>query len=134
MKTLVGNKIKKLRELKNYSQEYMAQELGMTPAGYSKIERDETEITLTRLNEIAKILGVDSQNILNFDEKQIFNFNNSHQNTVGNREAHVYHNDKLVDHLEKEVAHLRTENTRLRISLQISVQTNRKKGPLSIST
>ena len=113
MKTLVGNKIKKLRELKNYSQEYMAQHMGITPAGYSKIERDETELTLTRLNEIAKILEVDTQTILNFDEKQIFNFNNSHQNTVGNREAYVYYDDKMITHLKEEAAHLRNENTRL---------------------
>jgi transcriptional regulator with XRE-family HTH domain len=54
MKTLVGNKIKKLRELKNYTQEYMAQQMNLTPAGYSKLERDETEMTLNRLDEIAK--------------------------------------------------------------------------------
>ncbi len=113
MKTSVGIKIRKLRELKEYSQEYMAQQMSITASAYSKLERDETDMTLNRLNEIAKILGVDTQTIMNFDEKQIFNITNSHQNAIGNREAHVYNNDKLVEHLEKEVAHLRNENTRL---------------------
>jgi transcriptional regulator with XRE-family HTH domain len=113
MKTLVGNKIKKMRELNNFTQEGMAQKLNISPAAYSKLERDETEMTLSRLDEIAKIFKVDTQTILNFDEKQIFNITNSHQNAIGNREAHVYHNDKLVEHLEKEVVHLRNENTRL---------------------
>ena len=113
MKTLVGNKIRTLRDIKGYSQEYMAQQMSMTASAYSKLERDETEMTLNRLVEIAKILGVDTQTILNFDEKQIFNFHNSHQNTVGNREAHVHYNDKVIEVLEKDNAHLRNENTRL---------------------
>ncbi|MDR0802540.1 MAG: helix-turn-helix domain-containing protein, partial [Fluviicola sp.] len=34
----VGQKIKKLRELKNFTQEYMANRLEMTQPSYSKIE------------------------------------------------------------------------------------------------
>ncbi len=70
-------------------------------------------VNLARLAEIAKILEVEPNTILNFDEKQIFNFHNSHQNTVGNREAHVHYNDKVIEVLEKDNAHLRNENTRL---------------------
>jgi transcriptional regulator with XRE-family HTH domain len=113
MKTLVGNKIKKLRELNNLTQEGMAQKLNISPAAYSKLERDETEMTLSRLDEIAKIFQTDTQTIMNFDEKQIFNFNNSHKNTVGNQEAHVHYDDKAIEILEKDIAHLRTENSRL---------------------
>jgi transcriptional regulator with XRE-family HTH domain len=52
----VGNKIKKIRELKNYTQEFMANELSMSISNYSKIERDEISITLDRLEEIAIVL------------------------------------------------------------------------------
>ena len=113
MKTLVGNKIRMLRDMKGYSQEDMAREMNITASAYSKLERDETDIKLNQLVQIAKILGVDAQTILNFDEKQIFNFHNSHQNTVGNREAHVYHNDKLIEVLQTQLAHSQSENTRL---------------------
>ena len=113
MKTLVGNKIRMLRDMKGYSQEYMAEQMHITASAYSKLERDETNITLNQLAEIAKISEVDTQYILNFDEKQIFNFHNSRQNTVGNREAHVHYNDKVIKVLEKDNAHLRSENTRL---------------------
>ena len=75
----VGNKIKKIRELKNYTQEYMANELSMSISNYSKIERDEISITLDRLDEIATILKMKFQDILAFDEKNVFNFiNNPH--------------------------------------------------------
>ncbi len=42
----VGNKIKQLRELRNYTQQYMADRLNMSLTGYGKIERDSTDISL----------------------------------------------------------------------------------------
>ncbi|HRP59917.1 MAG TPA: helix-turn-helix transcriptional regulator, partial [Vicingus sp.] len=69
----IGNTIKKLRELKNYTQSYMSERLNMSLSGYSKIERDETDISLKRLRQIAEILETDYSNILNFDESKIFN-------------------------------------------------------------
>lgn len=109
----IGHKIKKLRELKNYTQEYMAQNLGLTPAGYNKIEREETDISVNRLADIAKILEVDISTIWHFDENKIFNITHSHQNAIGNYQARIYNNDKLVEHLEKEISYLRNENSKL---------------------
>ncbi|HXA02953.1 MAG TPA: helix-turn-helix transcriptional regulator, partial [Cytophagaceae bacterium] len=40
----VGSKIKKIRELRNYTQEYMADRLQMSQSGYSKIETDEVDV------------------------------------------------------------------------------------------
>jgi len=41
----IGQKIKKLRELKNLTQEYMAEQLGMkNQSSYSKLESGETDI------------------------------------------------------------------------------------------
>jgi transcriptional regulator with XRE-family HTH domain len=56
----VGHKIRMQRLGKNYSQEYMAFMLEISQPAYSKIERDETEISLKRLYEIAEILQVDA--------------------------------------------------------------------------
>lgn len=42
----IGMKIRKLRERRNFTQEYVAQKLKMTAAGYSKIERDVTDVTM----------------------------------------------------------------------------------------
>ena len=62
----VGIKIRKLRELKGYSQEYVASQLGMVQTNYSKIERGETkDMTVKRLEEIAKVLEVTPATILN---------------------------------------------------------------------
>ncbi|MFC6194347.1 helix-turn-helix domain-containing protein [Dyadobacter subterraneus] len=45
----------------------------MTQAGYGKIERDESEVSYPRLVRIAEILKVKVEDIMNFNEKMIFN-------------------------------------------------------------
>lgn len=74
---IVGEKIKKIRELRNFTQEYMADRLEMTQAGYSKIERGQTDLSMSKLDEIAKILEVRVEDIITFDQQKFFNsFNN----------------------------------------------------------
>ncbi len=69
----IGSKIKKLRELKGLSQENIAEELEMSTTGYGRIERDEVDVTLDKLNRISGILGMRVEDIINFDEKIVFN-------------------------------------------------------------
>ena len=71
----IGQKIKMLREVKNYTQEYMADKIGLAQSNYSKIERDETDITLTRLQKISEVLGVNTDDLINLSEPCIFNNN-----------------------------------------------------------
>jgi transcriptional regulator with XRE-family HTH domain len=68
----LGEKIKKLRELKNYTQQYMANQLEISQSGYGKIERNETDISITKLEKIAGILQTDIVSILIFEDKHIF--------------------------------------------------------------
>jgi transcriptional regulator with XRE-family HTH domain len=73
----IGKKIKQLRELRNFTQAHMAKELGLSLGGYGKIERDETDISLSRLQKIVDVLKTDMGTILSFDSKQVFNqYNN----------------------------------------------------------
>ncbi|MFN3917145.1 MAG: helix-turn-helix domain-containing protein [Flavobacteriales bacterium] len=106
----VGEKIKKLRELKNFTQSYMAEQLGLSISGYGKIERDETEITLTRLQQIADILGTDFNTILSFDEKHVFNFSNNQTANGIVQNHHLGDKDawqKLTEKLEQENVYLK---------------------------
>lgn len=80
----VGKKIKQLRELRNFTQAYMAEKLNLSLGGYGKIERDETDITLNRLNRIAEILETDIMTVMGFDPKQVFHqYNNKIANASG---------------------------------------------------
>lgn len=49
-------KIKRLRELRNYTQEYMAGRLGISQRGYSKIESGKSALSVQRLRQIAGAL------------------------------------------------------------------------------
>lgn len=77
MAATIKNKIKNIRELKNYTQEYMAERLGVTQAGYSKIEKGKTSLSYEKLVDIGKILDVSVEDIISFDyDKYFSNFNN----------------------------------------------------------
>ena len=52
----IGFKIKKIRELRNYSQEHMAEKLGISQVSYSRVESGQTKMDLKRLHDIAKVL------------------------------------------------------------------------------
>ena len=55
----VNRKIRIMREIKNWTQEEMAEKLGMSHNGYAKIERGETKLYLEKLNQIAQIFNID---------------------------------------------------------------------------
>jgi transcriptional regulator with XRE-family HTH domain len=83
----------------------MATELNLSLGGYGKIERDETDITLSRLQNIARILETELDTLLNFDSNNVFNQKN---NNIANG---VVHNQQLINDqgLSEEVKSLKTE-------------------------
>jgi transcriptional regulator with XRE-family HTH domain len=99
-------KIKQIRELKNVTQEYIATQLGLSIRAYSKIETGETQLTINRLNEISKALGVDPFEVLGFDDKQVFN-NCKQDGYIGIN--HINLPEKLIQQYEKTIAVLEDE-------------------------
>jgi transcriptional regulator with XRE-family HTH domain len=109
----IGHKIKKLRELKNLSQENMAEELSMSVTGYGKIERNEVDVNFEKLEKIAQVFGVRVEDIISFDEKNIFLFSNNetvqHSGLIHNHfppELKQAYEDQ-ISILKEEVAYLR---------------------------
>ncbi|WKS95289.1 helix-turn-helix domain-containing protein [Riemerella columbina] len=74
---MIGHKVKNIRELKNLTQEYMAEKLDISQAAYSKIEKGITKITEDKLSKIAEILEVNPEDITDFDNKKVLNSYNS---------------------------------------------------------
>ena len=60
----INLKIKQLREVKSYTQEYMAEKLNVSNSTYSRIETGQQDITISRLAEIANILDVEAWELL----------------------------------------------------------------------
>jgi transcriptional regulator with XRE-family HTH domain len=119
----IGHKIKKIRELCNYTQEYMAEQLKISQEGYSKIEANRTKVSLERVEQIAKILKVDFLDLLSFDEKVVFNNVFHHQqdnNIVVGQQTDTTKDlyERLLQELKLQIQHLQAEITFLRELLQ----------------
>ena len=73
IKSSVYVNIRKIRELKNLTREYVAEEIKMSMSGYGKIERGEVDLTVSKLIEISKVLDVSIEFIFKFDVSVFFN-------------------------------------------------------------
>ncbi len=68
----LNEKIRTVRESRNWSQEEMAEKLDMSTNGYSRIERGETKPTVQKLEKIAEIFGMDLIDLLSVSGKGVF--------------------------------------------------------------
>lgn len=114
----LGNRIRKVREIKGYSQENIAQTLGMSITGYGKIERDEVSINMERLTRISEVLGVGIETIIGFDENVAFNnFNSKIEQQIGRYDMpeemrKIY--EENIALLKDKISYLEDEINRLR--------------------
>ena len=106
MKKKVGERIRVARVTKGLIQQNMADELGLTVASYSNIERGVTDITITRLFEIARILQVKIENILDLV--------NSSQNVKDTGLPYLVKNEIDLVEIRKILADLQEEVKRLK--------------------
>ncbi len=109
----IGYKIRKKREEKGYSQDYMAIQLGISQKTYGRLENGQTKLGLERLAEIAKILEVDPLELISFDEKNIFN----NKDQKGGNAANIFiqaYSEKERQLYEDRIKQLEEENKFLR--------------------
>lgn len=84
MKEDIGIRIRMARLYKGLSQENVATELGLTNAAYSNIERGVTDITVTRLFQISRILDKDPVDLLGLENlANVAEDGNSYKNGFG---------------------------------------------------
>jgi transcriptional regulator with XRE-family HTH domain len=109
----IGHKIKKLRELKNLTQEHMANSIGISQGAYSRMELGETEITYSKLEKISEELGLKPEEIIAFNESVVFNVMNNQTGT-----GLVINNSQVSDGeknlYEQQILLLKEENTHLK--------------------
>lgn len=110
----IGQKIRKIREQKGYSQDYVSSKLSISQNAYSKIENGGIKIDHEKLEKIASVLEMEIEDILSFNEHMIFY--NCKQS--GNILQNVYNNpiskiealyDDIIKQLREENAYLREQ-------------------------
>lgn len=100
-------KIKRLREYRNLTQQYIADKLDISQNAYSKIENGTTKIRLDRLEQIAKVLDVPVESIIS-GEKQVLNIEN---NTIDKFYAYIENlHEENKELLLKQIEYLQSQN------------------------
>jgi len=111
-------KICLLRKIKGWSQEDMADKLQMSVHGYANIERGETDVQLSRLEQISQVFGVELQDLFGMNDKMVLNLastwhdqssQNNFQSLMAQRELeHELEKARLIiEQQDKEINYLK---------------------------
>ncbi|WP_322970456.1 helix-turn-helix transcriptional regulator [Faecalibacter sp. LW9] len=73
----IGFNIRKIRESKGFSQDYMASVLNISQASYARLENEDTKVTVDRLYKIAEILDTNIIDFFDADRMVIQNQTNN---------------------------------------------------------
>ncbi len=132
-------KLKLIRSLKSWTQEDVADKLGISTHAYAKIERGETDVNLSRLQQIAEVMEIELSQLFGLDEKNVFNLtgdqngdhnnqcidNNWNVNSPSTEQIEYKHKlekanliieqqQKEIDYLKKEIDDLKQQVNDLR--------------------
>ena len=106
----MADKIKKTRIGRNTTHEDIAGYLGLTQRAYSKIENNEVQLKIERLEEIAKLLNTNASELLAKDNGQYFesvkNSQIGNNNTMNNFNSTSEELLELIKRKEIEIAEL----------------------------
>ena len=108
-------KLRKYRELRNYTQEHMAEKLGVSPITYGRYEKGEYEPKMEQWEKIAEALEMPVAELLRSEPIVI---NMPHSQMVSNFGSQNNHHmpmeffSKLTDQFEARIADLERTNQR----------------------
>jgi transcriptional regulator with XRE-family HTH domain len=116
VKEKVITNIKTIRETKNYSEEYMADKMGISQSTYNRKENGEGDFTLTELIKMADVLEVSVSKIIDMDLAKVINQYHN-QDQAGYIENQTVVSDEgykaAIAAYEKEVEYLKQQNSDL---------------------
>ena len=96
----MNEKIRIFREMNKWTQEDMAEKIGMSVTGYAKIERGESSLPYDKLEQMAVVFGRDVADLVNFERKPNWYFSN---NSIHTNYANYYPAEgAVVAELEKQ--------------------------------
>lgn len=91
-------KIKMMREMNQWTQEEVAEKLGMSTTGYAKIERGQTNVSVEKLKQIAQIFNINIAQLLDDNEKLVIcsigDNHSNYNNYFGMNEKLIAQNEK----------------------------------------
>jgi transcriptional regulator with XRE-family HTH domain len=98
----LGENVRKIRELKGFSQQNLADEIKVDQKTISRIEKGELSPKFETLVSISKVLSINISQLLAFNESLIFNNYNQYQQG-GNYNAYLNTEIDKVEELYKQL-------------------------------
>lgn len=105
----LGKKIKKIREIKGFSQQYVAAKLKISQERYSYLENKQKHIDEEQLKKIAGLFEVSLQYLTTFDTEKILNVSAGHStrlDTIDECIIIIHQLKEKINHIEKQLQHL----------------------------
>ena len=113
--------IRQLREIRGYTREDMADQLNMTVSGYSKIERGEVDLSISRLSRLSEILEVDMMQLLHMEVADLIQTKPNHEGSglpmddetfrlYGNQQKYIALLEREIERLNQTIENMRNEN------------------------
>lgn len=90
----IYDKVRIMREVNQWSQEDMAEKMGMSVTGYAKIERGQSKIHYDKLVQLAKIFNISLSDLISVDEKKPTWY--FRENNTQNIQANYYATDEAI--------------------------------------
>ncbi len=111
MKQEIAERIRLLRLTQNLSQQNIADELQITVAAFSNIERGVTDISVTRLIQISGILGVDPSSFLETKNSNLEESRGKYESAISQQlfliMQQLQSHQAQMDKMQKEIALLK---------------------------
>jgi transcriptional regulator with XRE-family HTH domain len=85
-----GKMIRDARTEKGYSQEYVADILGISQSQYSKLENGETSFEIEELSQLIDLLELNPLEVLEFTDKQMVFINSACSGNNGNNNSNSF--------------------------------------------
>jgi transcriptional regulator with XRE-family HTH domain len=109
----VGQNIRRIREYKNLTHEWVAEKAGLSVSTYGSIERGDADVNFRKLADIAEALDVKEEDILTVGHNIYNNTFTTHDNSTGMNAGSQFYNidkmvlEKLLKDKDEEIAFLR---------------------------
>ncbi len=100
--------IRRIREIKGYSQEYMSAMLNISQSAYSNLESGKSKCTLDRAMHISKILGVEMNELIENNSQLNLNETKNFSMTKESSSSKDELFSDLVNQLKEEISFLRS--------------------------
>ncbi|MFW0739741.1 helix-turn-helix domain-containing protein [Flavobacterium sp. T12S277] len=103
MNALVGNKLKKLRKSRNFSQEEMADYLNISQSSYARMENGENHSWANHISRICEIFTIYPEDLIRRD---LLDGNNNQQKLNSTYSVQEL-SDKLIEQYEQRINELK---------------------------